>query len=316
MQIHPWRAALRIGLIACLTLAGLSASAEEPVLKPIRVAPDVYAVIGDLGMQTYENAGLNNNLGFVVGTDGVLVINSGPSTRVARALHEAIRKITPQPVKFVVNVNSQSHYWLGNGYFRQLGIPILAHSASNHLMQQMGAAQLQSARALLKDKADDTALAYPTETFDASRTLRLGKTRIELLHFGGAHTAGDLALWLPEQKILFAGDLVFTQRMLAVIPAGNSGGWIKAFDQAMALKPVTIVPGHGKPTDVKTATRDTRDYLALLRGGARAVLARNGSLQDAVEKVDQSKFKYLQNFELLAKRNMNQVFTEMEQESF
>ena len=316
MQAHQLQTALRIGLIVCLGWTGLPAAANELVLKPTRVAPDVYVVIGDLDAQSYRNEGLNNNLGFVVSTDGVFVINAGPTTRVARALHDAIKKITAQPIKWVVNVNSQSHYWLGNDYFKQLGIPILAHTEAIRLMRELGAVQLQSAQALLKEKAELTALAYPNESVGANRTLQLGKTKFELLHFGSAHTAGDLVLWLPNQKILFAGDLVFTQRMLGVIPVGNSGGWVKAFDQAMALKPRIVVPGHGKPTDIKTATRDTRDYLAHLRNGAQATLAQSGSLQDAVEKIDQSKFKYLVNFDLLAKRNMNQVFTEMELESF
>ena len=280
MQAHPLQTALRIALIMCLTWAGQSGAANELTLKPTRVAQDVYVVVGDLDAQTYGNNGLNNNLGFVVGADGVLVINAGPTTQVARALHESIKKITPHPIKWVLNVNSQSHYWLGNDYFKQLGIPILAHTEAIRLMRELGAVQLQSAHALLKEKAELTALAYPNESVGANRTLQLGKTKIELLHFGSAHTAGDLVLWLPNQKILFAGDLVFTQRMLGVIPVGNSGGWIKAFDQAMALKPRIVVPGHGKPTDIKTATRDTRGYLAFLRKGAQAILAKNGSLQD------------------------------------
>lgn len=307
---------IRMGLIAGLALAGHCASAAELMLQPTRIAPDVYAIIGDLGGQSYDNGGLNSNLGFVVGTDGVLVINAGPTTRVAAALHAAIKRTTPKPVKWVVNVNAQSHYWLGNDYFKRLNIPILAHNAARRRMQEVGAGQLQAAQTLLKEKAAGSALALPSEALGDKRTLQLGKTKIELLHFGPAHTAGDLVVWLPESKILFAGDIVFTQRLLGVIPDGNSGGWVKAFDQAMALKPRIVVPGHGKPTDIKTATRDTRDYLVSLRSAAQAVLTKNGSLQDAVEKTDQSKFKYLLNFDLLAKRNMNQVFTEMEQESF
>lgn len=316
MQAHKMQSSFRIALIACLALASQFACAGDLVLKPTQVAPDVYAVIGDLGPQSPENDGLNNNLGFIVGTDGVLVINAGPTTRVARALHQAISKITQQPIKWVVNVNSQSHYWLGNDYFKQKGIPTLAHAEAVRLMSDMGAGQLQSTQALLKDKAEGTALALPSDTIATKRELRVGKTKVQLLHFGPAHTAGDLVVWLPEQKVLFTGDIVFTQRILGVIPVGNSGGWVKAFDQAMALKPRIIVPGHGKPTDIKTATKDTRDYLASLRDGAKSTLAQGGSLQDAVEKVDQSKFKYLFNFDLLSRRNMSQVFTEMEQESF
>ena len=307
---------IQLGWMALLAIVGNTTLAADLVLQPQRVAPDVYAVVGDLDSQSYRNDGLNSNLGFVVGTDGVLVINSGPSVRVARALHAAIQKLTSKPIKWVVNVNAQNHYWLGNAYFQRLGVPILANTAARQQMHDLGAGQLQAIQNVLKEKAAATVLAYPSETVEAHRTLHLGKTTIELLHFGAAHTAGDLVVWLPAQKILFAGDIVFTQRLLGVLPLGNSGGWIKAFDQAMALKPRTIVPGHGKPTDIKTATRDTRDYLVALRTSAQAVLAKNGSLQDAVAKTDQSKFTYLVNYELLAKRNMNQVFTEMERESF
>lgn len=316
MQAHKMQKAFHIALITCLALASQIVCAGDLVLKPIQVAPNIYAVIGDLGPQSPENDGLNNNLGFIVGEDGVLVINAGPTARVARALHQAVGKVTQQPIKWVVNVNSQSHYWLGNDYFKQKGIPILAHTEAARLMRELGAGQLQSAQALLKDKAEGTALALPSDTITAKHELRVGKTKVQLLHFGAAHTAGDLVVWLPEQKVLFTGDIVFTQRILGVIPVGNSGGWVKAFDQAMALKPRVIVPGHGKPTDMKTATKDTRDYLAYLRSGAQTTLTQGGSLQDAVEKVDQSKFKYLLNFDLLARRNMSQVFTEMEQESF
>jgi len=307
---------IRIVLSACLIMTSHCALAAELLLKPTRVAPDVYAVIGDLGNQSYANDGFNNNLGFVVGTDGVLVINTGPTLRVAQALHAAIKQVTPKPIKWVVNLNSQSHNWLGNDYFKRLGIPILAHTGASRLMHELGVGQLQVAQALLKEKATGATLAYPSEILGDSRALQLGKTKIELRHFGPAHTAGDIVVWLPEQKILFTGDIVFTQRLLGVLPVGNSGGWVKAFDAAMALKPSIVVPGHGHVTDIQTATRDTRDYLTHLRSAAQAVLAKNGSLQDAVDKTDQSKFKHLLNFELLAKRNMNQVFTEMEQESF
>lgn len=76
------------------------------------------------------------------------------------------------------------------------------------------------------------------------------------------------------------------------------------------------MPGHGKLTNAQTAQRDTRDYLAYLRSSAQRWIAEGASLQDAVEKTDQAQFRYPVNFDLLAKRNMNQVYTEMEQESF
>lgn len=300
---------------ACLFL-GFSAHAAELTLTPVAVAPDVYAVVGDLGGQTYENEGLNNNLGFVVTEAGVVVINTGPTTRVAKALHAAIQKVTSQPVKWVVNVNSQNHYWHGNGYFQTLGATIVAHKEADRVMRETGAGQLDANKTLLKDKAEGTVLVYPAELFDVRRELKLGQTVLQLLHFGPAHTPGDIAVWLPQQKVVFTGDIVYTERMLAIIPISHTGGWVQAFDKLAALKPRVVVPGHGKPTDLKRAKKDTRDYLAFLRANVKQVLDAGGSLQDAVDKTNQSKFKYLANFELLAGRNVNQVYLEMEKDSF
>jgi glyoxylase-like metal-dependent hydrolase (beta-lactamase superfamily II) len=303
-------------MIIALWFVSVAVHAQDLALQPVQVAPDVYAVVGDLSGQTYENDGLNNNLGFVVSDAGVLVINTGPSARAARALHAAIRKITAQPVKWVVNVNSQNHYWLGNGYFKSLGATLLASKEAERVMREMGTQQLDANKALLKEKADGTVLTYPTELIADRRELKLGKTSVQLLHFGPAHTPGDLAVWLPQQKILFAGDIVYTERLLAVLPIGNSANWVQAFDKLVALNPKMIVPGHGRPTTIEVARRDTRDYLSFLRAEAKRVLDAGGSLQDAVEKVDQSRFRSLVNFDLLALRNMNQVFQEVERDAF
>ena len=303
-------------IIIALWFVSVAVQAQDLTLQPVSVAPGVYAVVGDLAGQTYENDGLNNNLGFVVSDTGVLVVNTGPSVRVARALHAAIRKITAQPVKWVVNVNSQNHYWLGNSYFKSLGATILASKEAERVMREMGAQQLDANKTLLKEKADGTTLTYPTELIAERRELKLGKTSVQLLHFGPAHTPGDLVVWLPQQKILFAGDIVYTERLLAVTPIGNSANWVQAFDKLAALNPTTIIPGHGRPTTVEIARRDTRDYLSFLLAEAKRILDAGGSLQDAVEKVDQSRFRSLFNFDLLALRNMNQVFQEVERDAF
>ncbi len=303
-------------ILTALCFVSVAVHARDLVLQPVAVAPDVYAVVGDLAGQTYENDGLNNNLGFVVGDAGVLVVNTGPSARVARALHAAIRKITAKPVKWVVNVNSQNHYWHGNGYFKSQGATILASKEADRVMRETGAQQLDANKALLKEKSEGTALTYPTELISDQRELKLGKTAVRLLYVGPAHTPGDLAVWLPQQRILFSGDVIYTERLLAVTPIGNTAHWVQAFDKLVALNPKTIIPGHGRPTTIEVARRDTRDYLSFLLTEAKRILDAGGSLQDAVEKVDQSRFKSLLNFELLALRNMNQVFQEVERDAF
>ena len=290
--------------------------AQELILQPTKIAPNVYAIIGDLGPQNYINDGLNTNLGFIVSDQGVLVINSGPSQRVAQALHRAIKKITSKPVKWLINVNSQNQHWLGNAYFKSLGAVIIAHKEADRVMREVGETQLDANKTLLKEKSAGTDLVYPSELMEESRELKLGDITVQLLHFGRAHTPGDIALWLPRQKIAFGGDIVFTERILAVIPSGDSKGWVQAFDKLMQLKPDIVVPGHGRSTTPEKARKDTYDYLIYLRAAAKKALDKGETLQDAVDNADQSPFKYLANFDLLAKRNLNQIYLEMEKESF
>ena len=307
---------MRVPAIFTGLFLALSAQAAELTLNPIRIAPDVYAVIGDLGAPTYENDGLNNNLGFVVTSHGVLVINTGASMRVAKALHAAIKKITPQPVKWAVNVNSQNHQWLGNGYFKSIGTVILAHKEADRVMRDVGETQIATNKALLKEKATGTTLIYPDGLVDDKREIKLGSTVVQLLHFGQAHTPGDMVVWLPQQKIIYTGDIVYTERLLGVLTISHSGNWVQVFDKLAQLDPKTIIPGHGHPTNLERARKETRDYLFYLREEVGKSLDRGDTLQDAVDKIDQSGFKHLANFDQLARRNANQVYLEMEKEAF
>lgn len=301
-------------LLSLLWIAPLSAAELE--LKPVKVADGVYAVVGDLGGQTYENDGLNNNLGFVIGQEGVLVINTGPSTRVAKALHAAIRNITPRPVKWVVNVNSQNHYWHGNGYFKTLGAVIYAQREADRVMREVAAQQFEANRNLLKDKVAGTTPIFADRLVNSREDIDMGGIKIELKHFGPAHTPGDLVVWLPKTGVMFSGDIIYTERLLAVIPIGNTSNWLKAFEAVAAHKPGVVVPGHGRPTDLARAERETSGYLAYLRTEAKKAVDAAESPDEFAKRVDQSRFAALANFSELATRNANRVYLEIEKESF
>ena len=95
--------------------------------KPAEVIPGVWSAIGETAPGSYENSGHNNNLSFVITDDGVLVMNAGDSYLLAQSLHEEIKKLTKQPVKYVVLENSQGHAMLGSNYWKEQGAKIIAH---------------------------------------------------------------------------------------------------------------------------------------------------------------------------------------------
>ncbi len=297
-------------LVTCLAMG----DAFALTLTPVKVAPDVYAFIGDTGGRTYDNYGMNANTGFIVTTGGVVVVDSGAGYLAAQAMHRAIRKVTRQPVKYVVNTGGQDHRWLGNGYFREQGAEIIAARPARADMEQRSGAQLEALRVDLKERLNETRPVYPDRLFEQSEILRLGGTEIHLLFFFGAHTPGDSVVWLPNQRVLFAGDLVYVDRLLGVLPVSNSRKWLASFEAMEKLKPAKIVPGHGKLCDLELARRDTRDYLRLLRGHMQKALDGGADLQTAIDSLDQKDFARLQNYETLKGGNASRVYLEIEAE--
>ncbi|WP_244617483.1 MBL fold metallo-hydrolase [Sulfurimicrobium lacus] len=293
---------------------GLSAwgNAWALSLSPVPVAPNVYAFIGDTGMRSVENEGMNANSGFVVTDEGVVVIDSGSTWQVAKEIHRAIRAVTRQPVKIVVNTGGQDHRWLGNGYFKSIGAEIIAARPALADMQARGAMQLDGLSQTLGEKAAGTQPVYPDRLFDQSETLRLGGQEIQLLYFHGGHTPGDSVVWLPKQGVLFSGDLVFVDRLLGVLPFSSATDWLASFNVMEKLGPKTIVPGHGQVCDLDRARRDTGDYLRLLITHMKQAVDKGIALQEAIDSLDQSAFSRLANFDLLKGGNASRVYLEME----
>jgi glyoxylase-like metal-dependent hydrolase (beta-lactamase superfamily II) len=304
----------KIYWLAFFTALWSCGTAHALTLSAHPVAKDVYAFIGDTGMRTYRNEGMNANSGFIVTSEGVVVIDSGPSWQVAKEIHRVIKKVTRQPVKVVVNTGGQDHRWLGNAYFKSIGAEIIAARPALADMQARGDMQLQALRQTIRKKAAGTRPVYPGRFFDQSEILRLGGQEIQLLYFHGGHTPGDSVVWLPQQEVLFSGDLVYVDRMLGVLPFSSARDWLASFAAMEKLEPRTIIPGHGQVCDLARARRDTRDYLALLRGHMKQALEQGADLQTAITSLDQSAFSYLQHYELLSGGNASRTYLEMETE--
>ena len=280
--------------------------------KPVEVIPNVFSAIGATAPPTYENSGHNNNLSFVITTDGVVVINSGASVRLASALHEEIKTITDQPVKLVINENGQGHAILGNLYWSQLGVDILAHEDAIHEIEENSYTILERMKSYNRDKAVGTEVVIPNKSFSEKVIFNLGGLEFHVLHLGPAHGPGDTQVWLPQLSLVIAGDMAFHERMLPIFENTCTKCWLETWDKKFApLKATYVIPGHGHPTNMAQVTRFTRDYLKDLRTKVLEVLDNGGDLAEAFY-VDQERWRSLDTFEELAKRNAGRVFEEME----
>jgi glyoxylase-like metal-dependent hydrolase (beta-lactamase superfamily II) len=306
--------------VACA--AGVPAAASEDIAdqypgsvlysKPVEVIPHVFSAIGATAPPTYENAGHNNNLSFIVTGDGVVVINGGASALLAQALHAEIRAVTQQPVRLVINENGQGHAMLGNSYWAGLGVPILAHEDAIAEFEDTAGQALAALQRYGRETAQGTTIALPDRSFSDREVITMGDVTLEVLHLGPAHSPGDTQVWIPQWSMMIAGDIAFHERMPPIFEGTCTSCWIETWETAFApLAPTYVIPGHGHPTNLAQVTRYTVDYLRDLRAKIGAHLEAGGDLAGAYY-VDQTQWAHLDTFEELATKNAGVVFTEME----
>ena len=279
--------------------------------KPQKVAPNVYSAIGATAPATFENSGHNNNLSFIITSEGVVVINASDNALLAQALHNEIKTLTNQPVRYVVLENGQGHAMLGTAYWQGQGATVIAHVDAAEEIRTYGIEILARMQRRNRDKAMGTVLSEPDVVFEDEYILELGGVRIELKNLGLAHSPGDIVTWLPEQKLVISGDIAFHQRLLPIFEHTQTAAWIETWDAFAALGAQIVVPGHGEPTNMQEVTKYTVDYLKYMRAQVTEILDAGGSLIEAYQ-IDQSAYQHLDTFEQLSGLNADRIFKEME----
>ena len=279
---------------------------------PQKVADGVYSAIGETDAPSYENSGHNNNLSFITTTEGVVVVNASSSYLLAKALHHEIKKLTKQPVKYVILENAQGHAMLGSNYWQEQGAKIVAQKEAASVMKRYAKASVERMQARQKDKGKFTQAAMPDIVFDDKYEINLGGTIIQALHLGPAHSPGDIVVWLPQKKLVISGDMAFHQRLLPVTEHTDTAAWINTWDTHFEpLGAKIVIPGHGTPTNMDEVRKYTRDYLIYVREQVSKILEEDGDLQQAY-KMDLSAYEQLDTFDDLAKQNIGRIFRAME----
>lgn len=279
------------------------------------VAKGVYAHIGDLEGRSFENEGLNANIGLIVTPAGAVLIDSGASFQSARQIAQAARKVTPQPIRWVINTGGQDHRWLGNGYFTAQGAEVIAHASAQPDMKARALEQMNALKSVLKDKLDGTVPQLPTRLLTAPDTrLDFGGVVIEVKHRQGGHTPGDSLVWLPDRNVLFSGDVVYVDRVLGMNAVSKTRPWLDSFAVIDEIQPAVIVPGHGAVTTLAKARTDTRDLLRALRQHAGRAVEDGTDIGNAVKTFNAAPFAGLKHADVWIPQLVNRTYLEMEQE--
>ena len=229
------------------------------------------------------------NTGVIVGDDCVMVIDTQATPVMAADVIRRIREVTDKPIKYVV----LSHYHAVRVLGASAYAPehIIASEDTLSLIKERGeqdkASEIGRFPRLFRNvESVPPGLTWPTLTFSGKMTLWLGKLEVQLLQLGRGHTKGDTVAWLPQERILFAGDLV---EFDATPYAGDAyfSDWPQTLDNLAALKPVKLVPGRGAALEneaqVATGLRGTRDFIKDVYASVKASAAAGQDLKTAYQ---------------------------------
>ncbi|MBK0392542.1 MBL fold metallo-hydrolase [Ramlibacter algicola] len=305
-----------IVLLLWLALARAAFAQSPPAVVPQQLSASAWFVQGQSALGSPANRNFISNAGFVVTPAGVVVIDALGSPALAREMLAAIRKITPQPVTHVVLTHYHADHVYGLQEYKAAGARIVAHQRGReYLNSDTARLRLEASRKDLAPWIDaQTQLVQADEWIDGPRELVVGGVRLQVVPVGPAHTVEDVVVYLPSEKVLFAGDLVFRNR-IPFVGQANSRHWIAALDQLLQFGAQVVVPGHGPASrDAKADMELTRDYLQHLRRVMGQAARNLEPFEEAYAAADWSRFEHLPLFHAANRMNAYNTYLLMEQE--
>jgi len=279
-----------LGCLAfCLSVAAIAGAqtAEPFLLQPLDHG--AWAAIDNPAAKSQESG---SNAGFIIGTDGLLVVDTFENPAAAQTLLATIRQKTALPVRFVVNTHYHLDHVAGNSVFAAVGATVLAHQNVRR-WERTENLKFFGDKITAEQRSSVEALGLPDVTYTQGATLYLGGSRDLLLRAMPGHTGGDTVVYDSEADVVFCGDLFWNHTLPNLIDASTKE-WIETLDTLVKDYPsAAFVPGHGDKAGKAGDVRAFRDYLLFLRQ-AIAKAQSGGAGSDAVLKavLPQLKAKY------------------------
>ena len=316
MPTQGWARGLWLAMLLC---AANTVAQSADAVKPLAVAdvkPGVFVHTGALEDWGPANGGDVGNLGFVVGSRCVAVIDTGGTPAVGQALKAAIERATPLPVCYVVNTHAHPDHVLGNVAFVDTHKPAPRFVDSARFAQALTAREPYWLNSLKRDfgiELPRASVVYPGISVDKSLDLDLGDRVLTLQGWPTAHTDNDLTVYDRRTRTLFASDLLFVRHLPAL--DGNLRGWIAVMADLRRLPVDTVVPGHGPVSNDWPGVMDAQaKYLGALLGDTRDALRKHLTIQQAVDSIGIAPGTSWLLTDRFHKRNVTAAYAELEWE--
>lgn len=310
------RALLAGTLLAMCAGAVANNPTEVAPLQPVAIAPNTFFVQGQAGIASSANQGFNSNAAFVVTNEGVVVIDALGTPALGRALLAAIRRVTAKPVKRVIVTHYHADHFYGLKAFKDAGAEVWAHrAAQDYLDGGEGQRRLAQRAADLFPWVDDKMpLVRADRWLDQDASFTLGGVRFDVAYMGPAHSPDDVIVSVPQEGVVFSGDILYGGR-IPFVGEADSKRWLDTTAKLLALKPKLLVPGHGAVSrDPASDLTLTREYITYLREKMGRAVEDFVPFEEAYARTDWSRFARVPAFDAANRINAYGQYLVMERE--
>ncbi|MGB8855486.1 MAG: MBL fold metallo-hydrolase [Burkholderiales bacterium] len=309
---HSFCRKLSLSFLLWLIFAPL-AWADFPA--PRKVAPNVYAFIGATEEASAQNRGAVANQGFIVGDNGIIVIDTGSSDEYGEYMLRAIAKVSDKPVVLVITTFTGQDHVLGNGAFKRRNIAIVSHRDADKSMLEHCAACLANLKKNIgEDIMQGTRVNRPTLILDRSIQVKISGRELDILYFGHSQAPGALLVYDRASGVLFSGDLFSFDRLPETREA-KIDGWLSAIESAGKLPLKQIVPGHG-PVSKPARMAEVSAYLRALKAQTEKFYRDGVSLGEATKLANLPAYSKWALYDVLHRRNVFNLYLEIESHEF
>ena len=272
----------------------------------VEVGTNAYAYVQEGGGMCVSNAGL------IVGPDSCIVIDALFAPSMTQAFQAEIKRVTDKPVRLLVNTHHHIDHTLGNALFPEA--QIVSHVNARAELARIGVSPLEHLRSIVPDLVAETEgvnTRLANVTFEGTLTLNLGDREVRLQHLGRGHTIGDIIIMLPDEGIMYGGDLAF-HRVTPLAFDGHIGDWLAVCYRIADRSPKTIVPGHGPVGDM-AEFRKMSGYLTTIRTQAKAAFDEGKTEEQALSEIEIGEYTSWTEPERLAE-NVARLFLEFRED--
>lgn len=301
-------------VVAIAILAGAALVKPLPEVRVEKVNDRVFALLGPTELPNAHNQGYMVNSTLILGDKAAILIDTGATDEVGAHIKKAAEKLTRLPITHLINTHHHGDHNLGNIVFQ--GAEIISSENCKKLVEDTGADWIAIAEAAVGHKLPNTRPMPATRTY-ASQTrtpVEINGVKMEFWVPEAAHTKGDLLVWLPDDKVLIAGD-VLVNTTLPIFRDAEVRKWVQTLADLQQFPASTIIPGHGPLMSMKDAAA-MHKRMADFYAGVESVYKTGGTEADVRGKVDLNAWRNLKHFDVQMGGNINKTWLEVEAANF